>query len=116
MPDPNDKQLDQSTTSGDLKPAAVEKPTATVATKPTPTVTGKATPFIAGPRPQLDGAHEEYMDNRVPPYALLFFDHLYSEYQTLENTPEKQQLQPLLQPIIERRTSCTMTWSDIYTF
>ena len=116
MQDPNDKKPEQSTAAGDLKQASVEKPTPSVAARPTPVVAGRPIPLAGGPPSPPDGAQKEYMDNRVPPYALLFFDHLYSEYQALDNTSEKQQLQPLLQPIIERRSTCTLTWSDIYTF
>jgi hypothetical protein len=56
------------------------------------------------------------MDNRVPDYALLFFDHLHSEFLALDNTPEKQALGPLVNSIIERRVNCRLTWSEIYTF
>ncbi|MBC8029471.1 MAG: hypothetical protein H7Z16_05115 [Pyrinomonadaceae bacterium] len=56
------------------------------------------------------------MDACVPDYALLFFDHLHSEYLALENTPAKQLVEPLAQSITDKRLNCTLTWSDIYTF
>lgn len=107
MQDQNDKKPEQSPVSGKLQ-APLDKPT--------PPVAGKPTPPAGGPPPPPDEAHKECMANRVPDYARLFFDHLHSEFQALENTPEKQQLQPLVQPIIERRINCRLTWSDIYTF
>lgn len=52
----------------------------------------------------------------VPDYALLFFDHLYSEYLTLRSDIEDQQLLDLLDAIYEKRLNCQLSWSNIYTF
>jgi hypothetical protein len=52
----------------------------------------------------------------VPDYALLFFDHLYSEYLTLRSSITDQQLLNLLDGIYGKRMRCELTWSDIYTF
>ena len=52
----------------------------------------------------------------VPNYALLFFDHLYSEYLTLKSKIDDPQVVSVLEEIHNRRTHCQLTWSDIYTF
>jgi hypothetical protein len=64
----------------------------------------------------------------VPNYAMMFFDHLYSEYLTLrldwqypsgsgpsEPGPYLQKTE-LLESIYQRRQAGTLTWSNIYTF
>ena len=63
------------------------------------------------------------MNKPVPPYAMLFFDHLYSEYLTLKSLvadPEASIINPevqrLLEGINEKRANSELTWSDIYTF
>ena len=115
MQEQDEKKPEQSPVPG--KPQApVEKPTPPVAAQPTPGVAAPPPSAVDGPPPPPDPAHKECMDNRVPNYAILFFDHLHSEFQALENTPEKQALEPLMQSIIERRVNCGLTWSDIYTF
>jgi hypothetical protein len=52
----------------------------------------------------------------VPDYALLFFDHLYSEYLTLRSRIEDRQLLDLLDALYQRRLKCQLSWSNIYTF
>ena len=51
----------------------------------------------------------------VPDYAMLFFDHLYSEYLTIKPT-----LAPgvcdLLEDLHKKRLHADLTWCDIYTF
>jgi hypothetical protein len=51
----------------------------------------------------------------VPDYAMLFFDHLYSEYLTI-----KPSLTPgvcnLLEDLHKKRLNADLTWCDIYTF
>lgn len=54
--------------------------------------------------------------NVVPDYALLFFDHLYSEYLTLKPTIENKQLIELLDSLQQKRLRSELTWSDIYSF
>ena len=51
----------------------------------------------------------------VPDYAMLFFDHLYSEYLTLKPsiTPGASDL---LEGVYKKRLNSDLTWSDIYTF
>lgn len=56
------------------------------------------------------------MNKPVPPYARLFFDHLYSEYLSLKPSINDAGLLKLLDQIHERRRQHDLTWSDIYTF
>ena len=56
------------------------------------------------------------MNKPVPPYARLFFDHLYSEYVALKPSITDAGLKQLLDDIHERRRQHDLTWSDIYTF
>lgn len=59
---------------------------------------------------------QECFQNVVPDYALLFFDHLYSEYLTLKSTIKNTQLIELLDSLQQKRLSSKLTWSDIYSF
>jgi hypothetical protein len=52
----------------------------------------------------------------VPDYALLFFDHLYSEYLALKPRIDEPQVILLLDSLHAKRVNCQLTWSDIYTF
>jgi hypothetical protein len=54
--------------------------------------------------------------SRVPDYALLFFDHLYSEYLTLKSKITDQNVIVLFESLHEKRLNSQLTWSDIYTF
>lgn len=56
------------------------------------------------------------MNKPVPPYARLFFDHLYSEYVSLKSSIKDADLKQRLDDIHERRRQHDLTWSDIYTF
>lgn len=56
------------------------------------------------------------MNRPVPPYARLFFDHLYSEYIALKPTITNANVLQLLDELHERRRKHDLTWSDIYTF
>jgi len=58
----------------------------------------------------------EAMNKPVPPYARLFFDHLYSEYIALKPTIADAGLIQRLDEIHQRRRKHDLTWSDIYTF
>lgn len=64
------------------------------------------------PAPQSN----ECFQSPVPDYAVLFFDHLYSEYLTLRSRIKDPQLLDLLNSIHEKRMHSQLTWSDIYTF
>lgn len=63
---------------------------------------------------QPDG--EDCFRSLVPGYALLFFDHLYSEYLTLRSKIKEKQLLDLLEDIHKKRLKSQLSWSDIYTF
>jgi len=52
----------------------------------------------------------------VPDYALLFFDHLYSEYRALKHNITDQDTLALLDNLHDKRIQDELTWSDIYTF
>ena len=52
----------------------------------------------------------------VPNYALVFFDHLYSEYLILKPRIKDPHLLKLLDSLHTKRLACELTWSDIYTF
>jgi len=52
----------------------------------------------------------------VPDYALLFFDHLHSEYLTLKPAIKNAALIALLDSLHEKRLKSKLSWSDIYSF
>jgi hypothetical protein len=59
---------------------------------------------------------ETYFQNVVPNYALVFFDHLHSEYLALKSRIKDEQTIKLLDSLYEKRVKKELTWSDIYTF
>jgi hypothetical protein len=76
---------------------------------------------ISDPPDTLDRApaaspQNECFQSIVPNYALLFFDHLYSEYLMLKSRIDNQSLMDLLDSLHQKRISSSLTWSDIYTF
>ena len=52
----------------------------------------------------------------VPDYALVFFDHLHSEYLALKSRIKDEQMITLLDSLHDKRVKKELTWSDIYTF
>src|SRR5215216_5461110 len=52
----------------------------------------------------------------VPDYALVFFDHLHSEYLALRSQIKDEQVIKLFDSLHDRRDKGELTWSDIYTF
>ena len=52
----------------------------------------------------------------VPNYALVFFDHLYSEYLALKPSIKDPEVTRSLDAIHEKRLDCKLSWGDIYTF
>ena len=58
---------------------------------------------------------KDCMKNVVPGYALLFFDHLHSEYLTLRPKVSND-MRTLLDSLHEKRLNSQITWADIYTF
>src|SRR6185369_14616428 len=65
--------------------------------------------MVYGPDP------ERCLQTNVPDYALLFFDHLYSEYLALKIHTHPDMV-VLFESIHEKREQSELTWSDIYTF
>ena len=59
---------------------------------------------------------EKCFQSLVPDYALVFFDHLHSEYLALKPRITDDQTIKLLDSLHETREKCELTWSDIYTF
>lgn len=52
----------------------------------------------------------------VPNYALVFFDHLYSEYLALKPSIKNPEVTLSLDAIHGKRLDCKLSWGDIYTF
>ena len=68
------------------------------------------------PEPKVPApAQPDCFQNFVPDYAVLFFDHLYSEYLTLKSEIDDTGVE-LLDSIHDKRVRNQLTWSDIYTF
>lgn len=59
---------------------------------------------------------KECLESVVPEYALVFFDHLYSEYLALKSSITDPEGIALLDGIHGKRIRSQLTWSDIYTF
>jgi len=57
----------------------------------------------------------EVMKRAVPPYARVYFDHLYSEYIELKASIDPD-ISKRLDDIHQKRVQHELTWSDIYTF
>lgn len=66
--------------------------------------------WISGPDP------EKCLQTKVPNYALIFFDHLYSEYLALKVNIHNPELIQLLDSIHAKRVKKELTWSDVYAF
>jgi len=59
---------------------------------------------------------EQCFQSIVPDYALVFFDHLHSEYLAVKPKMKDERVIMLFESLSEKRASCKLTWSDIYTF
>jgi hypothetical protein len=72
----------------------------------------------AGAQDRIPAAsdQDDSFQSIVPDYAMLFFDHLYSEYLTLKARIDDANTIRLLDSLQEKRLSSKLTWSDIYTF
>jgi hypothetical protein len=60
--------------------------------------------------------HDNCFKSPVPPYALLFFDHLYSEYLAFKSKITDPVTVQLMESIHQQRLRGQLTWSDIYSF
>lgn len=56
------------------------------------------------------------INQAVPPYARLFFDHLYSEYIELRPSITDADILKRFDDLHQKRVAHELTWSDIYTF
>jgi len=63
-----------------------------------------------------ENRNRKALNQPVPPYARLFFDHLYSEYIALKPSIKDTEITNLLESINQKRQQHQLTWSDIYTF
>lgn len=70
----------------------------------------------AGENPTKKGLRKKALDRIAPDYAMLFFDHLYSEYLALKPLITVPATIELLEGLHEKRLRCELTWSDIYSF
>ena len=59
---------------------------------------------------------EQCFQSIVPDYALVFFDHLHSEYLAVKPKMQDERVIMLFESLSEKRAHCKLTWSDIYTF
>jgi hypothetical protein len=62
------------------------------------------------------GLRKKALQRIAPHYAMLFFDHLYSEYLALRPLITSPATVELLEGLHEKRLRCELTWSDIYSF
>ena len=72
---------------------------------------------IANVQHLLGGAEpDKSLQAFVPDYALVFFDHLHSEYLALKSHITDEHALELLESLNSKRQKRELTWSDIYTF
>lgn len=67
-------------------------------------------------KPTEESIERKALRRIAPEYAMLFFDHLYSEYLALKPSITDPGVIPRLEALHEKRTKCELTWSDIYSF
>jgi Ca2+/Na+ antiporter len=109
---------DQTTTgnpqdAGDVQ-TQTEKPVETSPTETTHAGNQRAEKpgNIASGQPLSAKCFEEL----VPNYALVFFDHIYSEYLALKSSIKDPEVTLSLDAIHGKRLDCKLSWADIYTF
>jgi len=73
-------------------------------------------PSEAGEKANEKALRKKAMERIAPDYAMLFFDHLYSEYLALKPLITVPATIELLEGLHEKRLRCELTWSDIYSF
>ena len=73
-------------------------------------------PSEAGEKANEKALRKKAMDRIAPDYAMLFFDHLYSEYLALKPLITEPATIESLEGLHEKRLRCELTWSDIYSF
>ena len=67
-------------------------------------------------KPSKETLRQRALDRIAPAYAMLFFDHLYSEYLAFKSAITDPGARELLERLHEKRLKCELTWSDIYSF
>lgn len=70
----------------------------------------------AGGKSTAEALRKKALEQIVPDYAMLFFDHLYSEYLALKVHIQEPETRELLEGLHAKRLQCALTWSDIYSF
>jgi hypothetical protein len=70
----------------------------------------------SGEKPSKEALRQRALDRIAPAYAMLFFDHLYSEYLAFKASITEPGSRELLEGLHEKRLKCELTWSDIYSF
>jgi hypothetical protein len=66
--------------------------------------------------PTEETVRKKALERIAPDYAMLYFDHLYSEYLALKAHIKEPEVKELLESLHEKRLKCILTWSDIYSF
>ncbi|MDQ2976050.1 MAG: hypothetical protein M3R69_11655, partial [Acidobacteriota bacterium] len=74
------------------------------------------TPSANAGRSSQEVIDQEANKRNVPEYALLYFDHLYSEFLALRSAITDERVVQLLEEINQKRKEQGLTWSEIYTF
>ena len=67
-------------------------------------------------KPSAETIQKKALSRIAPDYAMLFFDHLYSEYLALKPSITEPGVTELLEALYQKRLKCELTWSDIYSF
>jgi hypothetical protein len=70
----------------------------------------------SGEKPNEKILRKKALYRIAPDYAMLFFDHLYSEYLALKPFITEPRTIELLEGLHEKRLKGELTWSDIYSF
>jgi nitrate reductase NapE component len=70
----------------------------------------------SGEKPTEQILRKKALYRIAPDYAMLFFDHLYSEYLALKPFITEPATIELLEGLHQKRLKCELTWSDIYSF
>ncbi len=66
--------------------------------------------------PTEESLRKKALRRIAPEYAMLFFDHLYSEYLALKGFIPEPEITERLEALHQKRLKCELTWSDIYSF
>ena len=67
-------------------------------------------------KPSKEALRRTALDRIAPDYAMLFFDHLYSEYLAFKSSITEPGAREMLEGLQAKRLKRELTWSDIYSF